>query len=164
MEQVDSVMDILERDYQGMKHLLIFDNATIHLKRPENALSARRMPKFTPKEGCNWGIEVTKRDENGNILYASNGKPAKMKIRMADTWINGRRQSLYFEEGHPRAGVFKGMAVILQERGFANTFDIRTECKNFKCADPDDPDAQCCCRRILYNQPDFSNVKSILEE
>jgi hypothetical protein len=93
MEQVDNVMDILERDYQGMKHLLIFDNATIHLKHPENALSAHRMPKFTPKEGCNWGIEVMKWDENCNAIYASNGKPVKIKICMADTWFDGRQQS-----------------------------------------------------------------------
>ena len=29
-------------------------------------------------------------------------------------------QSLYYPAGHPREGIFKGMAVILAERGFAN--------------------------------------------
>jgi hypothetical protein len=141
MQQVDNVINILEKNYAGMKHILIFDNATIHLKHSEDALSARRMPKFTPKEGTNWGIKVTKRDENGNVIYEPNGKPAKVKIRMADTTINGQRQSLYFEEGHPHAGVFKGMAIILQERGFTNAFEIRAECKNFKCPHPEDLEA-----------------------
>ena len=124
MAQVEKVMDILERDYPGIKHLLIFDNATIHLKCPENTLSASRMPKLTPKEGSNWGIEVTKHDKNGKIIYNANGKPAKIKICMADTWVNGQRQILYFEEGHPHAGVFKGMAVILQERGWTDVFNL----------------------------------------
>ena len=161
MEQVDKVMDILESDYTAEDHLLLFDNATIHLKRRDDALSARRMPKFTPKEGCNWGIEVTRRDANGNTIHGPDGKPLKTKVRMGDTWYNGRRQSLYFEEGHPRVGVFKGMAIILQERGYTNAFGLRAECKDFKCA----PGAiNCCCRRILYNEPDFVNVKSILQE
>jgi len=70
MAQVEKVMNILKRDYPSIKHLLIFDNATIHLKHPENTLSASWMPKFTPKEGLNWGIEVTKHNENGKInLY-----------------------------------------------------------------------------------------------
>jgi len=29
---------------------------------------------------------------------------------------------------------------------------------------PEDPQGRCCCCRILHNQPDFANVKSILEE
>jgi hypothetical protein len=41
------------------------------------------------------------------------------------------------------AGVFKGMAVILEERGFADARKLRAECKNFKCAPPA---LNCCCR------------------
>ena len=37
---------------------------------------------------------------------------------------------------------------------------LRAECKNFKCALGA---TNCCCRRILYNQPDFANVQSPLE-
>ena len=60
---------------------------------------------------------------------------------------------------HERAGIFKGMAVILQERGFGDMSKVRAECPKFKC-DPENP--RCCCRRILYNQPDFVNVESLL--
>jgi len=38
---------------------------------------------------------------------------------------------------------------------------LPAQCKDFKC--PPDAD-RCCCRRLLYNQPDFANVKSILQE
>ena len=42
-----------------------------------------------------------------------------------------------------------------------NRKKLNGECKNFKCA-PGCTD--CCLRRILYNQPDFANQKSALEE
>lgn len=161
MKQVDLAMDILQKDYPGMTHMLIFDNATIHLKRPEDALSARKMPKFTPAPGKNWGVEVSKRGQDGKIINGPDNKPIKIKVRMRDGWFNGQPQSLYFEEGHPRAGTFKGMAVILQQRGYTEAINLPAQCKDFKC--PPDAD-RCCCRRLLYNQPDFVNVKSVLEE
>ena len=37
---------------------------------------------------------------------------------------------------------------------------VHTECKEFKC----EPGAtDCCCHCILYNQPNFTNVPSLLE-
>lgn len=80
---------------------------------------------------------------------------------MADGILpNGQPQSLYFPEGHPRAGVFKGMAVILTERGFFKEAGLNAQCKDFKC--PEDR-IDCCCRRFLFNQPDFAAVESTLE-
>lgn len=126
------------------------------------------MPKGTPKVGEKWGVEVTKCDPvSGDIIYKADGKPEKIKIRMVDgCFTDGTPQPLYFPEGHPRAGVFKGMAKILEERGFGDMSKVRAECKGFKCAPPLEIEAvqNCCCRRILYNQPDFTNVKSLLEE
>ncbi len=115
-----------------------------------------------PKPGTNWGVETTKRDPiTGKIEYKSDGSPMKIKVRMADAcFTNGTAQPLYFPEVHECAGVFKGMAVILQERGFRDMSKVRAECKDFKCV----PGAtDCCCRRILYNQPNFTNVPSLLE-
>jgi hypothetical protein len=40
-------MDILEKYYPDEDHILVFNNATTHLKRPDSALSACRMPKQT---------------------------------------------------------------------------------------------------------------------
>jgi len=88
----------------------------------------------------------------------------KQMVRMADgQFADGTRQSFYFPPGHPRAGVFKGMAIILEERGFEGCQGCkgrRAECEGFKCL----PGAiDCCCRRILYNQLDFVDVESLLE-
>ena len=154
-------MDILEADYPNEEHLLIFDNATIHTKHPDDALSARKMPKFTPKEGSNWGVEVTHCGPDGKIIYGTNGKPAKIKIRMGDAQFHdGRPQRLYFEAPHPRTGTFKGMVVILEECGYTHARNLQAECKDFKCV----PGATaCCCCRLLFNEPDFVNVKSVLE-
>lgn len=57
LAQATRAMDIYEKYYSDDDHLFIFDNATTHAKRADNALSARKMPKNTPKEGTNWGIE-----------------------------------------------------------------------------------------------------------
>ena len=78
---------------------------------------------------------------------------------MGDATFNGQPQPLYFPDGHALAGQFKGMATILEERGI-NTTGKLAQCTGFKCAPPA---LDCCIRRILYNQPDFENVKSCLE-
>jgi hypothetical protein len=55
---------------------------------------------------------------------------------------------------------FLTMAEILKERGFHGADKIRAECLGFKCKlDAED----CCCRRLLYNQPDFTAVESIVK-
>ena len=98
--------------------------------------------------------------ETGKIEYQLDGKPMKIKIRMADAhFADETPQPLYFLEGHECAGIFKGMAVILQERGFGDMSKVWAECKDFKCAPGS---TACCCHRILYNQPDFVAVESLL--
>jgi len=161
LEQANKAMDILQKHYPDEDHVLVFDNATTHLKRADGALSARYMPKFTSKMETNWGVEVNVQNENGKPVYGSDGKILKTKIQMEDaTFADGTKQALYFEPEHPKAGLFKGMAVILEERGLINESKLRAQCKNFKC-----PPGQssCCCRRALYNQPDFVQVESLLE-
>jgi hypothetical protein len=155
-------MDIVLEYYPQFDHIFIYDNATTHLKRPEDSLSACRMPKNIPKPGTNWGIEVTKcNPTTGKLVCKPDGTSEKVKIRMKDGQLpNGKAQSFYFPEGHPWAGIFKGMAVILEERGFGNMSKMHAECKGFKCALGV---TNCCCCRILYNQPDFANVDSLLE-
>ena len=84
----------------------------------------------------NWGIEVTKRNPlTGKPVHRPNGSLEKIKILIQDTrFKNGERQSLYFQMDHPNKnlqGKFKGMAVILQERGFGDMSNVRAECKGF---------------------------------
>ena len=40
LAQASTAMDICKKYYPNEKHVFIFDNATTHLKRAENALSA----------------------------------------------------------------------------------------------------------------------------
>jgi hypothetical protein len=77
-------------------------------------------------------------------------------MKLAD----GTSQSLYWPEGHERAGMFKGMVVLLEEQGFTNAMNLQAQCKRFKCKKDE---TLCCCHHILYNQPDFVNVLSISE-
>jgi transposase len=94
-------------------------------------------------------------------VYGADGKIKKKKVPMADgKFRDGTPQSFYFPVGHERAGVFKGMAVILEERGHGDASKIRAECPKFEC---EKGAHQCCCRRMLYNKPDFVEVESLLE-
>ena len=89
----------------------------------------------------NWGIEVNQCGLDGKWIYTPNGQIAKMKVHMMGAKLpDGSDQPLYFKSG-PNAGLFKGMAIILQEWGFVKEFNLCAECKGFKC----EPGATCCC-------------------
>ncbi|KIK73265.1 hypothetical protein PAXRUDRAFT_178870, partial [Paxillus rubicundulus Ve08.2h10] len=114
-----NVMNILDEHYRDEDHTLIFDNATTHLKHADNALSARKMPKGVPKNGVNWGVEVNQIDADGKPVFSVDGKVCKSKVPMLDgRFDDGTAQPLYFPPNDPRGpeGIFKGMAVILEER------------------------------------------------
>lgn len=160
LEQFREMVEIAKAEYPDDDHVFVYDNATTHKKRPANAPSARSMPKFTPKPGKNWLVEVNKVGADGRPIKNSEGGYEKTRVPMADTTFNGQPQSFYFPEGHPRAGVFKGMQVILEERGRADIAQKRAACKDFKCP-PGVRD--CCCRRYLYTEPDFAQGESNLE-
>ncbi|RDX40342.1 hypothetical protein OH76DRAFT_1366364 [Lentinus brumalis] len=161
LSQAKDIMDILDQ-YPDEDHTVVYDNAKTHTKRADDALSARRMPKNIPKEGSNWGVEVIMRDTSGQPVYASDGTTRKVKVHMHGAqFSDGRPQDLYFPPDHPQhPGKFKGMACILQEQGYGDMSKVRAECKGFKC--PKDA-TRCCCRRMLFNEPDFANVESLLE-
>src|SRR5882724_8326065 len=64
-----------------------------------------------------------------------------------------------FPEDHPDSpSVFKGMAIILVECGYMAS-NLWAECKGFKCSQNG---IACCCRCILFNEPDFADVDSLL--
>jgi hypothetical protein len=44
-------INILEEHYSDKNHVLVFDNATTHLKRVDDALSAQKMSKNSPRHG-----------------------------------------------------------------------------------------------------------------
>jgi hypothetical protein len=62
LKQVEEAMGIVKecQPLEEFDHIFIYDNASTHLKRQDDALSARRRPKGTSKPGTNWGMEVKK--------------------------------------------------------------------------------------------------------
>jgi hypothetical protein len=122
------------------------------------------MPKSASKPGANWMVEVNALDTNGKPIYTPDGKILKMKIQMHGTkFADGTPQSLYFPAGHEKAGLFKGMAVILQEHGLVEESKLKAQCSKQWSACPDNGRSNCCCCRSLYNQPDFVDIESLLE-
>ena len=80
---------------------------------------------------------------------------------MADaTFSTGEPQPLYFFEGHPCAGVLKGMLQILNECCITGSAKKCVDCKNFKCPEGA---TDCCVQCKLYIQPDFAHGKSNFE-
>jgi hypothetical protein len=150
--------------YPDDEHVFIFDNARTHSKLAKDALSARHMPKNTSKPEKNWMLKRAKCGEDGKPIYDEKGKKVEEPIRMHDAMFNGQPQPLYFAANHPtHPNLFKGTAAILEERGYLNAHSLKSECnKNFKCSKNSDGEyGDCCCWRILFNQPDFVNVPSL---
>ncbi|TFK17275.1 hypothetical protein FA15DRAFT_683571 [Coprinopsis marcescibilis] len=155
IDQFIKAVQIVKEAYPDFEHVFVYDNATTHLKRFEDSISAQKMPK-----GC--------KDINRKCIHVigKNGTlmSKKKTIPMADAQFADRRpQRLYYDDGSNQ-GKFNGMLQILEEQGFhkkvANFGKLNVECKKFKC--PEDKE-NCCLCHILYNQPDFANGKSKLE-
>jgi hypothetical protein len=140
--QVDKAIDIFEDRTQGFATgLFLFDNAPSHQKRADDALSARKMPK-----GANEGWTH---------------RPGGARMRNA-TLPGGESQALYYSDDHPTMpGWFKGMEQIIRERGLWPEQGLLAQCPGFKC---ENSRTDCCCRRLLFTQPDFIAQKSRLEE
>ncbi|KAJ8580239.1 hypothetical protein M405DRAFT_891108, partial [Rhizopogon salebrosus TDB-379] len=56
-------MDLLEKNFPESDHVLIFDNAPTHLKRADDSLSARKMPKGIKY----WGVEKSVTGPDGKV-------------------------------------------------------------------------------------------------
>jgi hypothetical protein len=85
------------------------------------------------------------------------------EVKDADGTTRCVDQPFYFPNDHPSfPSHFKGMEQIIRERGlWPASNKLNAECKGFKC--PEDR-TDCCCRRLLFNQPDFVQQKSALSE
>jgi len=78
---------------------------------------------------------------------------------------DGTPQPMYYPDDHPKfPGFFKGMEQVLRERGlFPTNQFLKAQCGTSlsKCAPGQ---TTCCCRWILYNEEDFRQQKSMLQE
>ena len=105
---------------------------------------------------------MNQQDTGGNFVYDSYGNVVKDKLKIMGASFNSALQDLYFPTNHlTYPGKFKGMKTILEECRLYQFANLCTECTGFKCADVS---ANCCCQQVLFNQPDFLSVKSLLEE
>ena len=122
------------------------------------------MPRNPSKPENNFGVLINVVGADGKVNYGSDGKILKKKVRMKNGKLNGQEQEFYYPEGHPKAGLFKGMAEILTERGH-DVSKKRAQCgKGFgDCPEVQECINNCCCRRILFNEPDFIEEESLLE-
>jgi hypothetical protein len=144
LQQVENAIDIFEAKTNGFATgLFLFDNAPSHQKRAPDALSARKMPK------------------NPHATWRHHKEGPKMRSTVFGN--NDTPQDLYFPEDHPTmSGWFKGMETIIRERGlWPEPKGLNAQCESFKCVAGK---KDCCCRRLLFTQPDFVNQKSYLEE
>jgi hypothetical protein len=80
--QVEHAMEILAKYYPNEDHVFVYDCASTHLKRSEEALSASKMPKNPSKPDTNFGVVTNVLGENGKPVYGRDGKILKQKIRM----------------------------------------------------------------------------------
>ncbi|KAJ7913207.1 hypothetical protein B0H13DRAFT_1612824 [Mycena leptocephala] len=118
LDHATEAMDILDETRPHERHVFAYDNATTHTARAPNALSARRMVVKPP----------TSKSKKTNFLCAVQTAKGVEYVRMRDgTFLDGSSQSLYFPEGHPQAGIFKGMRNLIHERILREPhFPIRT--------------------------------------
>ena len=101
-------MDVLDLYYPDEQHVFVFYNATMHLKRADDALSAPKMPKNPSKPDSNFGVEWNKLGADRKPIYGPNQKPITEKVWMANgTSQDGTEQEFYFPEIHLQAGLFK---------------------------------------------------------
>ncbi|KAJ7351591.1 hypothetical protein DFH08DRAFT_806310 [Mycena albidolilacea] len=112
--------------YPEFEHHLVYDNATTHCKCPDGSLSACSMLKKPSKPDTNFGVQVNACDANGRPVYTTARKLKKIKINMTGAEFNGQSQSLYFPGQHLMEGLFKGMAIILEEHGLVAEFGNRS--------------------------------------
>ena len=72
----------------------------------------------------------------------------------------GEPQSFYFPPDHPTMpDWFKGMEVVIREHGLWPAGGLLAQCAHCPPGKTD-----CCCRRLLYFQPDFTHQKPYLQE
>jgi hypothetical protein len=70
---------------------------------------------------------------------------------------DGCLQTFYYTDGR-----FKGVTNILKECGLGEAMKLKFQCKNFLC--PEGSSTSCCQKRVLYNEPDFHDQLSAVED
>jgi hypothetical protein len=154
--QLNKAMDLLNEFYGNEIHVFLYDNAKTHTARRPNALSARHMT-----------VNPSKDHSRNFLCTVKNADGSQHQVQMQNgAFSDSSPQSFYFPLHHPEARIFKGMRLIIRERiaqgaTLPDPTKLNAECRGFKCPPGR---TNCCCRRILFTQPDFVAQQSMLEE
>jgi transposase len=124
----------------GHKAVFLIDNSQGHSAYAKNALVAKRL----------------------------NLNPGGKQARMKPGWFmkDGVKviQPMIFDVNHPQhPNQPKGSKAVLQERGLWQP-GLLTKCKKDKATGIKCTSKDCCAHRILENQPDFLEQKSLVQE
>jgi hypothetical protein len=97
LDHATRAMDILNRHYPEDEHVFVFDNAPLHMKRADTALSARGMPLHPTKpldrtkqrnlgksDNWLWGADVSILGRDGKPTFSSDSKILKRRVPMSD--------------------------------------------------------------------------------
>lgn len=148
LAQFEQAVYLVKKYWPGDDHVFVYDNATMHCKCEDGALSASKMMKW-PSE--NFFVEVNMKDADGKPIYCPDQKLLKEKYHMENGSFNGVEQLLYFPDDHLiHPGKFKGMAQILIECGY-DVSKKKAQCSS-KFLDCPKRAKDCCCWRMLYTR------------
>ncbi|CUA68279.1 hypothetical protein RSOLAG22IIIB_13675 [Rhizoctonia solani] len=154
VEQLLNAISIVKERYPDNEHVFVFDNATIHTKLPKSTPNVHKMT-LGPSEMVK-GQGTGPSGEKMSIDYAPVTLP------------DGTIQQLYHPSNHRNKKLrrlFKGMALILAERGVPNAQKLRLVCASTDAQPQGCPpgSTNCCARRTMMNQPHMIGQKSILQ-
>jgi hypothetical protein len=143
LKQVEHTIDIFKtKTNRFATSLFLFNNAPSHQKRAPDALSAQKMPK------------------NPNKDWSHKKDGPHMRNRTFGP--ENESQDFYFSHDHPTMpGWFKGMEIIICERGLWPVTGLKAQYEGFKCVAGQ---TDCCCHCVMFCQPDFVGQKSHLKE
>ncbi|EUC54171.1 hypothetical protein RSOL_032510 [Rhizoctonia solani AG-3 Rhs1AP] len=134
--QLENAIKLAKAKYPHAEHVFIYDNATKHTKRRENALSVTKL--------------TIGHSPNFSDIIGTNEKGEKIRQRMCDGVMpDGSPQCLYHPPDHPNEdlrGDFKGIAQILRERGI-DPKGLKLTCTGERGCDR--LVGGCCARRVL---------------
>lgn len=80
LAQAEHAMVILSKHYPDEDHFFTYDNASTHLSRPADALSATKMPKYPSKPKQNFGVLINVIGSDGRPVHGLDGKILKQKV------------------------------------------------------------------------------------